>query len=143
MKRYDPYWPDNNYGGDMFEEPDGEWVRYEEVQAEIGKLEEYNIDQGDALDKLRQRVAELEARLKTAETAAQILGNDVFNLTEKVLPPVRKDAERLEFVIKNFIRAGSVDMSGKHAWTGIGRLIGYGNNPREAIDAAMEKGEPL
>ena len=46
-----------------------------------------------------------------------------------------QDAERLQYLIDNFVRCDP-DMSGNHTWMGIGRRIGEGRTPREAIDQA-------
>lgn len=133
MKRYGPSWPDNNYGGDMFEEPDGEWVRYEDAQAEITRLRQQNdalklqAEEDAVLAKvtmeevtcLRQQVAELEGKLRTAETAAQVLGDDVYNLTEKVLPNLReKYRERGERMkeMRDFIKKRGTFTHGLAKW---------------------------
>lgn len=53
------------------------------------------------------------------------------------LAALRKESERLDFLIRNFVRLGSLDMSGEHFYTGIGRTIGRGRSARDAIDKAI------
>lgn len=66
--------------------------------------------------------------------------DDVAATSEKAkaeLKALRADAARLDFLIQNFVRIGSLDMNGRHFYTGIGRTIGRGRNAREAIDEGM------
>ena len=71
-----------------------------------------------------ERVAELEAKVRELEAENAEL---------------RADAERYRWLASNFTRAASLDMSGMHTYTGIGRTIGRGLNVSGAIDAAMRQ----
>ena len=66
MKRFDPLWPDNNYGGDMCEEVDGEWVRYEDAQEEIKKLAKLLMEGRSIVNEQAAEIERLEARYYAA-----------------------------------------------------------------------------
>lgn len=57
------------------------------------------------------------------------------------VPPAKaegiSDTERLDYLLVNFTRCASLDMSGVHAWAGVGRTIGRGTTARDAIDRAI------
>ena len=84
------------------------------------------------------RIAELEREL--SEQADTIIdGLAKRRELERELAEARKDAGRWRFAKHRFTRAASVDMSGRHTYTFIGRTIGRGLNVDEAIDAAMRQ----
>ena len=78
-------------------------------------------------ESLRTKVVELEAKLKTAENAASILGDDVYNLTEKVIPNLQEKHKQRGERLKDM------------------RKICFSANPKAAQMAKWfdEKGEPL
>lgn len=88
-----------------------------------------------ATDEIMYHVANEPDRVKVRA----IVENTVATIAAHTRASDGKDSERLEFMLSNFTRCSSLDMSGNHAWSGVGRYIGRGTTPRKAIDAAMQQ----
>lgn len=75
---------------------------------------------GNYAENLEDRIAELEAKLAAAEA----------------------DAERYRYLKSaGAFKALSLDMSGQHTWSGVGRPIGEGPTIDAAIDKARGAGD--
>ena len=122
--RYGVSWKGNPRQPTHEEMPDGYWTPWHLA---------------DSLMKdMAQRIAELEAFIgkQSREWAEQ--RREIHRLQAENAE-LRADAERYRWLASNFTRAASLDMSGMHTYTGIGRTIGRGLNVSGAIDAAMRQ----
>lgn len=95
----------------------------------------YGVAKGRAIIDGRLMVATGEGDREIMEFARALLAASGNSQSQDA------DTERLDFLLARYVRCPQPDMGSNHQWEVFGRVIGRGQTPRAAIDAAMSKQE--